>query len=123
VRESKVIEGSPIWDMHNLSSLILAECDRVRPEEAIAGLPNMNYLTYLNICTFAAYLDGNKWVTNEVVKHIPNRSSFQGLNLGRTEITDEALTYIAHMKQLKSLCLDCGNINGHALAELSCSIS
>lgn len=49
-----MIEGAPIWDMHNLSSLILVDCERVKVEEVINGLPKMNYLTYLNICIIVA---------------------------------------------------------------------
>lgn len=52
IRESKVIEGSPIWDMHNLSTLILVECSRVKAHEAALGLSKMRYLTYLNLCIF-----------------------------------------------------------------------
>jgi hypothetical protein len=57
-----------------------------------------------------------------VVKHIPNCSNFQSLNLGRTSITDDALTDIGHMHSLKSLCLDCNKLNGLALANLAHSL-
>jgi len=51
IRESKIIEGSPIWDMSNLTTLILVECTRIKTNEAVNGLKKMKYLTYLNICT------------------------------------------------------------------------
>ena len=50
IRESKEIEGTPIWEMQNLSTLILVECSRIKSQEAILGLPKMQYLTYLNLC-------------------------------------------------------------------------
>jgi hypothetical protein len=30
IRESKVIEGSPIWEMTNLTTLVLVECSKIR---------------------------------------------------------------------------------------------
>lgn len=52
IRESKFIEGTPIWEMHSLSTLILVDCPRIKSEEAALGLSKMSYLTYLNICKF-----------------------------------------------------------------------
>lgn len=50
VRESKAIEGNPIWEMASLTTLILVDCPRVRPTEAAAGISKMRYLNYLNLC-------------------------------------------------------------------------
>ena len=83
----------------------------------------MPYLTYLNLCTVFSKVDGNKWVTDSVVKKIPNTRNFQHLNLGRTSISDESLKDIGEMLHLKSLCLDCNNLNGLAVAHLAKSIS
>ena len=38
--------------MTNLTTLVLAECVKIRPNEAMAGLGKMRYLTYLNLCNF-----------------------------------------------------------------------
>jgi hypothetical protein len=53
IRESKVIEGSPIWEMSHLTTLVLVECSKIRSKEAMAGLSKMRYLTYLNLCNRA----------------------------------------------------------------------
>lgn len=38
--------------MTNLTTLVLAECAKIRPSEAMAGLGKMRYLTYLNLCNY-----------------------------------------------------------------------
>lgn len=62
-------------------------------------------------------------MTDKVVSQIPNIRHFQSLNLGMTSITDEALTYIASMQQLKTLVLDCDNLNGLAIVRLARNLS
>ena len=50
IRESKMIEGTPIWDMASLTTLILVDCPRIRAAEAAVGISKMRYLNYLNLC-------------------------------------------------------------------------
>ena len=44
------IQGTPIWHMHELTTLILSECNQIRAAEAVEGLRKMKYLSYLNLC-------------------------------------------------------------------------
>ena len=67
----------------------------------------------------AAHSDGNKWVTNAVVRNIPNIDNFESLNVGRTSITDESLIDISSMCHLNNLCLDCNKLTGTALKKLA----
>jgi hypothetical protein len=123
IRENRVIEGSPIWEMTNLTTLVLVECCRIKPNDMLAGLGKMRYLTYLNLCKAIDDSDGNKWVNDELVREIPNHEHFHTINVGRTAITDVALKCLSSKKGLKALCLDCNKISGEAIVKFAGSVN